>query len=237
VSPIRVLVADDHPLIRVGLRKALAGFAELEIVAEATDGRAALSAVESSRPDVALIDLAMPRMDGYELIARIKENVACVALTSSMAGEDLERALEAGALSVLTKSVPASVIAEALRAAVEGRGYWENGAAELVLRSRSRRRKDADPFSGLTGREREVMAMLGSGLTNDEIATELGLSRKTVKVHVGNLLAKTGTTDRTKLAVLYWRSGANVTDGGAAEGPGRRRAVPGPAVDPRISPR
>lgn len=205
---IRVLVADDHPLVRIGIRNALAAFGDIEIAGEAADGLEALRAVEEKKPDVALVDLAMPRMDGYQLIGRLKGIVPCVALTSSGDGEALEKAVECGAASVLMKSVGSSTIAQALRAAFRGEAFWESSAADLVLKAKTARLRKRDPFEELTPREREVLELIGRGLTNEEIADELGLSRKTVKVHVGNLLDKTGTSDRTKLAVLYWRTGS-----------------------------
>lgn len=204
-SCIRVLVVDDHPLVRMGVRNALESFSDIRVSAEASDGPTALAALEAAEADAVLLDLYLPGTEGCSLVAAISAKLPCVVLTSSQAPQDLLGAMEAGARAVLMKNVDGAVIAEALRAAVAGKGYYEESVMRLVLEAKTGKRRRPDPFAALTSRERDVLELVAQGLTNEEIADRLDLSRKTVKFHVGNILAKTGTADRTKLAVLYLR--------------------------------
>jgi DNA-binding NarL/FixJ family response regulator len=204
---VRVAIADDHPLVRGGIRNALSGFEGIEVVAEASDGKAALEAAAGA--DVLLLDLSMPGMDGMEVLGRLAGSRArVVVLTSSQDPEALASALDAGAVSVLMKDVSGDALAEAVIKASRGERHWDASSSPLIekaLRSRSERR--AGPFDALSPREREVALLMARGLTNAEIAEKLFLSVKTVKIHASNILVKTGASDRTKLAVLAWENG------------------------------
>ena len=201
---VRIVVADDHPLVRDGIRNALSSFSDLEVVAEAANGTVALERALEGIADVLLLDLSMPGVPALEVIAKLKDRTPrVVVLTSSQNPDELSAALEAGAVSVLMKNVGGDTLAAALRMASRGEHYWEPSSSGLVMESFKKRGKPADdPFRGLTAREREVLELVSQGKTNGEIAAELFLSEKTVKVHVGNILAKVGLPDRTKLAVL-----------------------------------
>ena len=185
---IRVLLVDDHEVVREGLRSFLSLQDGLEVAGEAADGEQAVREAERLRPDVILMDLVMPRLDGVGAMRELRRRLPAsrvIVLTSFADDERLMPAIQAGAAGYLLKNVAPQELARAVRAAHAGEA----------------------PPERLTPREREVLALLGRGLSNKRIARELGVAEKTVKTHVSHLLAKLGVADRTEAAVYAVRAG------------------------------
>lgn len=204
--PIRVLLADDHAVVREGLRVFLELQDGIEVVGEAEDGEQALAAAERLRPDVILMDLVMPRLDGVGAMRELRRRLPqtrVIALTSFLDDERLLPAIEAGAAGYLLKDVEPSELARAVRAAKAGEAMLDPAAAARLVDAVA---QGATPAPAnrerLTRREQEVLELLASGRSNKRIAFELGISEKTVKAHVGRVLAKLGVSDRTEAAVL-----------------------------------
>jgi two-component system, NarL family, response regulator LiaR len=199
---IRVLIADDHAVVRQGLRTFLDLQDDIEVVGEAGDGEEALALIEQLTPDVALIDLVMPRMDGIEAIRRLRErapDVRAIVLSSFVDDDKLFPAVRAGAAGYLLKDVQPQELVEAIRTVHGGGAVLHPKVAARLLDELS-----ADP---LTPREREVLGLIGRGMANKVIARELSLSEKTVKAHVSSILAKLGVHDRTQAALYAVREG------------------------------
>jgi NarL family two-component system response regulator LiaR len=201
-KPVRVMIVDDHLLVRDGLRLLVSTFDDLEVVAVAEDGEEAMRLCRQAQPDVILMDVVMPNMDGPTATARIREawpHVQVLALTSFVEEDLIQRAIGAGAIGYLLKKVGADELAEAIRAAHLGRSTIDPDAMQLLIKSVRR-----PPSLGydLTGREREVLALLAEGLTNKEIAERLTLSPATVRVYVSHILSKLGAGNRTEAARL-----------------------------------
>lgn len=208
-DPIRVLIVDDHAMVREGLRTFLELQDGIEVAGEAADGDEAVAAAERLEPDVILMDLVMPRRDGVSAMREIRErhpDARVIVLTSFLDDGRLMPALAAGAAGYLLKDVEPSELARAVRGAQAGEAMIDPTVAARLLRTL------ADPqaraASGeLTRREREVLALIVAGRSNKRIARELEIAEKTVKTHVGHLLAKLGVADRTQAAMLAVRSG------------------------------
>ena len=199
---IRVLIADDHAVVRQGLRTFLDLQDDIEVVAEAGDGAEALAAAEQHKPDVALIDLVMPNVDGIEAIRGLRErapDARAIVLSSFIDDEKLFPAVRAGAAGYLLKDVQPQELVEAIRTVHGGGALLHPKVASRLLEEMA-----TDP---LTPREREVLALIGRGMANKVIARELSLSEKTVKAHVSNILAKLGVSDRTQAALYAVRAG------------------------------
>ena len=199
---IRVVVADDHAVVRQGLRTFLDLQEDIEVVGEAADGAEALEAVERLSPDVVLIDLVMPGVDGIEAIRELRErapSVRAIVLSSFIDDEKLFPAVRAGAAGYLLKDVQPQELVEAIRTVHAGGALLHPRVASRLLEELA-----TDP---LTPREREVLSLLGRGMANKVIARELSLSEKTVKAHVSSILAKLGVTDRTQAALYAVRAG------------------------------
>lgn len=200
-APIRVLIVDDHLMVREGLKILLSTTNDLLVVGEAEGGTEALEACREARPDVVLMDVVMPGMDGATATAHLLEacpEVRVIALTSFVEQELVERTLDAGAISYLLKDAQPEKLAQAIREASHGRGTIDSGAMEAV-------RKPKLPHASgwhLTPRELEVLALLSDGLSNKEIASRLTLSCGTVRLHVSNILTKLGATNRTAAAMM-----------------------------------
>lgn len=209
IETIRVVVADDHPVVRRGLRSFLATRGGIEVVGEAGDADEVFTVVERLQPDVVLLDLVMPGGDGVATIARLRALPAPprVLVLTSFAGEDrVVPAVRAGAAGYLLKDAPPTELESAIRTVHRGGALLGPGVADPVMAEVARER--ADPtLDVLTPREREVLALLGQGLSNRELATSLVVSEKTVKTHVSSILAKLHLADRTQAALFAVRAG------------------------------
>lgn len=209
VEPIRVLVVDDHAVVREGLRAFLELQDGIEVVAEASDGQEAIETAARLRPDVIVLDLVLPRLDGVAAMRTLRELVPearVLVLTSFLDDDKLLPALRAGAAGYLLKNARPQELARAVRAAHAGEAVLDPVvAARLVERLAAD--GGAEPLDRLTPREREVLVLIGRGFPNKLIARELQLSEKTVKTHVGHVLAKLGVGDRTQAAVVAVRAG------------------------------
>ncbi|MBF6047401.1 response regulator [Streptomyces sp. NRRL B-1677] len=215
---IRVLLADDETMIRHGVRLILRHADGIEVVAEAPDGRQAVEAAAAHRPDVVLLDIRMPVCDGLAAIApllALDPAPRVVMLTTFGDDDNVVRALRAGAAGFLLKDEGPQELISAVRAAAAGDAVLSPGVTGAVI-SRMLRAGGAQDADGgraderiarLTGREREVLAMLGEGLSNQDIAARLGIGIGTVKTHVGAILDKTGSTSRVQAALLAHRTG------------------------------
>ncbi len=206
---IRVLLVDDHAVVREGLRTFLELQAGIEVVGEAEDGEEALTAAERLEPDVILMDLVMPKVDGVEAMQRLRRrgtDSRVIVLTSFADDERLLPAIQAGAAGYLLKNVQPKELARAVRAAHDGEVLLDPGVAARLVDAIAQRPGE-EPAGQLTPREREVLELIGRGLSNKRIALELGVSEKTVKTHVGHVLAKLGVTDRTQAALHAMRAG------------------------------
>ena len=205
---IRVAIADDHRVVRVGLEQLLATFDDVELVGSAEGGEQAVSLCVAERPDVMLLDLSMPDLDGIEVTRRLADGAPetrIVVFTSFSDRERIVQALDAGAIGYLLKDAEPDEIHTAIRAASRGEAPLAPKAAAALLAERSGR-----PSTGvdLTAREREVLALVVAGMANKQIARRLGISEKTVKGHLTNLLQRIGVADRTQAALWAERTGA-----------------------------
>jgi len=226
---IRVVIVDDHQVVRQGLRTFLDLQRDITVVGEAGDGAAALALVDRLRPDVVLMDIVMPQMDGIEATRRLKEahpDVGVIVLTSFAGDQQVLPAIEAGASSYLLKDVTPEDLVEAVRAVHRGEPRLHPDALRKVMEAATGPRpaeagRRPSPPDDLTERELEVIRLVAQGRSNREIADEFVLSEKTVKTHISHILAKLGLKDRTQLAIHAIRSGlAGDTD--ADDGPGPR---------------
>lgn len=195
-QPIRVLIVDDHAMVRKGLVSFLKNKPELELVGEARDGRDAIDCCERLKPDVILMDLIMPELGGVAATRTIHQrwpHVQVIALTSFQEKELVQDALQAGAIGYLLKNVSGDELAEAIRQAHGGRPTLAPEAMQALVKPQS----EAETLAAdLTRREHEVLALLVKGMSNPEIAVHLVISRATVKVHVSNILSKLGVASR-----------------------------------------
>jgi NarL family two-component system response regulator LiaR len=201
-KPIRIMIVDDHLMVRDGLKVFLSVYNDIEIAGEAEDGEQAVAQCAQLEPDVVLMDILMPNMDGPTATEHIRAAfpyIQVIALTS-FAEEDLvQRALQAGAISYILKDVHSDKLAQAIREAHLGRGMIDSAAAQVLVQAAQ---GSPTPEYALTGRERQVLALMAEGKTNQEIAEALTLSVGTVRFHVSNVLSKLGVSNRTEAVSL-----------------------------------
>ena len=211
---IRVLVVDDQALVRAGFVKLLELESDLRVVGEAADGSEAVEAAARTRPDVVLMDIRMPRLDGIEATRRIREGPRAprvVVLTTYDLDEYVFEALKAGASGFLLKDAPADQLLAGIRVVAAGDALLAPPITKRLIEEFARR--PTPPPDGpvelaeLTAREREILTLIARGLTNSEIATGLVLGESTVKTHVGNILTKLGLRDRVQAVVLAYETG------------------------------
>jgi NarL family two-component system response regulator LiaR len=203
-QPIRVLLVDDHTMVRRGLATFLKVFDDLQLAGEAEDGADAIQRCAEIRPDVVLMDMVMPGMDGVSATRAIRQQfpmVQVIALTSFKEGDLIRNALEAGAIGYLLKDVSADELARAIRAAHSGRATLSPEAAQALVLSTN---QPSAPGLDLT--EREVLSLMIEGMNNTQIAGRLGVSRSTIKSHVSNILSKLGVSSRTEAVTLALRN-------------------------------
>jgi NarL family two-component system response regulator LiaR len=201
---IRVLFVDDHEMVRIGVTAYLSAQPDIEVIAEADDGAPAVDLALEHRPDIILMDLVMKDMDGIEATKRIIDKwpeAKIIIVTSFLDDEKVYPALEAGATSYMLKTSKASEIAKAVRSTFKGQSILEPEVAGKMMQ-RLRKKKEILPHEELTNREMEILLLMTQGKSNQEIADELFIALKTVKVHVSNILAKLQVQDRTQ-AVIY----------------------------------
>jgi NarL family two-component system response regulator LiaR len=205
-SNIRVLIVDDHAMVRRGLATFLKVFDDLELAGEAESGQAAIELCVRLQPDVVLMDMIMPDMDGASatrLIRKQSESIQVIALTSFKEEILVQSALQAGAIGYLLKDVSADDLARAIRAAHAGRATLSPEIAEVIVQAAGQPPK---PGLDLTDREREVLALMIEGLNNTQIAGNLNVSPSTIKSHVSNILSKLGVASRTEAVTLALRN-------------------------------
>lgn len=210
--PIRVLITDDHSVVRQGLRMFLSLDEEIDIVGEAENGAEALRLARELAPDVVLMDLLMPVMDGITAIGEIRRelpDVEVLALTSVLEDASVVAAVRAGAIGYLLKNTEAEELRRAIRAAANGQVQLSPEAAARLMREV----RTPDAPEALTERELDVLRLLAQGKANKEIASDLGIGEKTVKTHVSNILAKLNVQSRTQAALHATRLGLVPADG------------------------
>jgi NarL family two-component system response regulator LiaR len=210
-EPLRILLVDDHEVVRQGVRAFFDAQEDIEVVGEAKSGVAAVKLVEELVPDVVLMDLIMPGMDGVEatrLVKNISPRTQIVVLTSYHEDEHIFPALQAGALSYVLKDVKMVELAEIVKKAALGEAILHSNVAARVIQEIHGKKKDTfDLHSELTKRELEILKLIASGMSNGEIANHLVISEHTVKGHVSNILSKLHLADRTQAAVYAWKQG------------------------------
>jgi NarL family two-component system response regulator LiaR len=207
--PIRVLIVDDHSMVRTGLATFIRVQPDLQLVGEARDGQDALRLCEQREPDVVLMDLVMPRMDGVAATRAICERwpqVQVIALTSFQEKELVQDALQAGAISYLLKDVSTDELADAIRAAYAGRSTLAPKVAQALIQMARSTSESPAPGHDLTPREREVLALIVEGLSNPQIGERLSISVTTVRSHVSNILSKLGVSNRAGAIALAVRN-------------------------------
>jgi two-component system, NarL family, response regulator LiaR len=210
-EPITIILVDDHEVVRKGVRAYLETLPDFRVVGEASSGEEAIALVFELIPDIVLMDLIMPGMDGVETTRRIKKispRTQVVVLTSYHEDAHIFPALKAGAISYILKDMKMEKLVEVLHRAVQGEVTLHPRVAVRVLQNIRGENLDSEPlFTELTDRELDVLKLIASGLTNSQIAEKLVISENTVKGHVSNILSKLHVADRTQVAVYAWQRG------------------------------
>lgn len=210
--PIKVLLVDDHKIVRQGVRAYLQTLADIQVIAEADSGSAAITAVEQNQPDVVLMDLEMPGdMDGIAAtrqIRKLRPETQVIVVTSHHQDEYIFPAVRAGAISYLLKDIEPDELAAAIRKAAQGEAVLDSRVASRIVQELQGLRKDEiNPFTELSEREFEVLRLIAAGKSNAEIAEMLVIGESTVKTHISNILKKLHLDDRTQAAVYAWQQG------------------------------
>lgn len=222
---IRILIADDQELVRTGFRKILESEPGLEVVAEAADGGEAVEAVFLHRPDVVVMDVRMPRLDGIEATREVSGIARVLIVTTFNLDEYVFEAIRAGASGFLLKDAPAEELIRAIRVVAEGQALLAPSVTRRLVEEFARRPRPAErpaAFSELTPRELEVLGLLARGLSNVEIAAELVVGDATVKTHVARILQKLGLRDRVQVVVLAYETGLVQPGASSDASPGSR---------------
>lgn len=209
-QPIKVLLVDDHEMVRIGLAAVLGTEEGIEVVGEANNGADGIRLAQEYKPDIVLMDLVMEGMDGIETtrkLLQIYPDCKVIVLTSYLDDAKIYPVLEAGAFSYLLKTSRASEIAQAIRAAVKGQPMLESQVASKIMNRFRQPKEEPAPHHELTEREMEVLRLIARGKSNQEVADELFIGIKTVKFHVTNILAKLGVDDRTQAAIYAYKQG------------------------------
>jgi NarL family two-component system response regulator LiaR len=210
-DPITVMIVDDHEMVRRGACSYLEAQPDISVVAQAGSGEEAVRLAQEHIPDVVLMDLVMPGMDGVEATRKVKNaspRTQIIILTSFHQDEYIFPALQAGAISYLLKDVKAAELLEAIRRAAQGEATLHPKIAARVIKTfRDLENEEASPFTALTEREMEVLKLIAKGYSNEKIAEQLVISLGTVKGHVSNILSKLHLVDRTQAAVYAWQKG------------------------------
>jgi DNA-binding NarL/FixJ family response regulator len=204
---LKILIADDHQIVRRGLRMTLGAESDMNVVAEAADGAEVLALVKKHKPDVVLLDLQMPVQNGIETLQQIRPefpSLPVLILTSFSDDAHIYAALRAGASGFLLKEMDGDDLVEAIRGAAKGKPQLHPDIARKLM---ARAPMPEDPFKSLTERERDILKLVGRGMSNKEIAAELVLTEMTVKGYVSDMLAKLGVGDRTQAALMAVRYG------------------------------
>lgn len=208
---IRVMLVDDHTMVRVGLKAYFSSLPDIQVVGEAATGEEAVRRVAELNPDVVLMDLIMPGMDGVEATRQVKKvspRTQVIVLTSFHEDVHIFPAIRAGALSYVLKDIDPDDLADAIRKANQGEAVLNpRVATRMVKELGGIRQETVNPFRELTDREMEVLRLIAAGKNNQEIAGNLVISEKTVKTHITNILTKLHLSDRTQAAVYAWQSG------------------------------
>jgi NarL family two-component system response regulator LiaR len=221
--PIKVLLVDDHKIVRQGVRAYLHTLADIQVVAEADSGAAAIIAVEGYQPDVILMDLEMPGdVDGIAAtrqIRKLRPETQVIVVTSHHQDEYIFPAVRAGAISYLLKDVEPDELAAAIRKAAQGEAVLDSRVASRIVKELQGLRKDeVNPFTELSKREFDVLRLIAAGKSNAEIAETLVIGESTVKTHLSNILKKLHLDDRTQAAVYAWQEGI------VRRGPGNKQS-------------
>lgn len=206
---IRILIVDDHEVVRQGLRFVLDQEPDFEVVGECADGKTALTRIDALRPDVVLLDMVMPGLDGMGVLHTLRQRedaTAVIVLTSFPADDRAMDAVRAGAASYLSKTIAVDRMVEAVRAAATGGSVFEPDVAAMLVRN-VRAGDGTGPLARLSARERDVLAALSRGRSNREIARALSLGEQTVKSYVSSILAKLNLQDRTQAAIFGLQQG------------------------------
>jgi NarL family two-component system response regulator LiaR len=210
-DPVTVMLVDDHNVVRMGLKAYFGTLDDIQVVAEAGNGEEAIQLAAQYAPDVILMDLIMPGIDGVEAIRRVKKaspRTQVIVLTSYHEDEHIFPSIRAGALSYVLKDIDPDDLADAIRRAQRGEAVINpNVAARLVREMQGATKETINPFGELTDREMDVLRQIASGKSNREIAEALVITEKTVKSHVTNILNKLHLADRTQAAVYAWQEG------------------------------
>jgi len=209
-KPVKVLLIDDHEMVRIGLAAVLGTEDGIEVVGEASNGMDGIRMAQEYLPDVVLMDLVMEGMDGVETTRKLLElhpNCKVIVVTSYLDDSKLYPVIEAGAFSYLLKTSRAGEIAQAIRAAMKGESVLESQVASKIMNRFRKPKQGAAPHEDLTEREMEVLRLIAQGKSNQDVADELFIGVKTVKFHVTNILSKLGLEDRTQAAIYAYKNG------------------------------